>query len=739
MRTRSIILSGGVGPVEIRRGRSGVVSITAAEVNDAHFGLGFCHAQDRGLQLLLTRILGRGQASEHLRASGDLLRLDHFFCALGLGRDFPAQEAALTPRARQATEAYCRGVNEYFAHHRIPWELRLFGYRIEKDPWTVADIFLTGKILGYIALAQIQGLMERFLVECVQNGVPRPQLEELFPNQLAGLDEALVRQVKLQDHLVPPSLKWPAALPAAMTSNNWALAGTKTASGQPLLCNDPHLEVNRVPPIFYEAVLRWHAGGQPRYAMGGTVPGIPAILIGRTNDLAWANTYALMDGVDSWIEDCRDGRYRRGGDWLPFSVRKEIIRRKRQPPLELLFYENEHGVLQGDPHVPGYYLATRWSGRDGTAAESLDAICGILEARDVEEGRQLLGRVNNSSWNWVLAGRAGNIGYQMSGNMPRRRAGVSGLVPLPGWDPANDWQGFASPEELPRTLNPPEGFVVTANDDLNALGRVHPINLPIAPYRAERIRQVLSLPRRFTLDDMKELQLDLFSVQAARFMEIIRPLLPRMEKSYPEPARILAAWDLRYTLDSPGALLFERVYRALLELVFGDDRRAGFGSAVLRHLLDETGLFVAFFGNLDQVLLAEKSAWFGPRSREEIYLEALTRAFQSPVMKYREVRRVRFKHLLFGGKLPRFLGFDRGPFALPGGRATINQIQIYRTGGRDTALAACLRFVTDLGADAMHTALPGGPSDRRFSRWYASGIADWLAGRYKVLHGLAEE
>src|SRR5262249_2982436 len=173
------------------------------------------------------------------------------------------------------------------------------------------------------------------------------------------------------------------------------------------------------------------------------------------------------------------------------------------------------------PNEAGYYLASRWSCRDETGAAALDATCALMQAKTVTEGQEALGRISNSSWNWVLADRSGSIGYQMSGRMPIRRAGVRGLVPLPGWDPANDWQGAYPAEMLPRELNPMRGWSITANHDLNHLGKAHPINVCMASYRAERIDALLA-PDRLTLKQMRDIQLDLYSKQAEKFMAVIR-------------------------------------------------------------------------------------------------------------------------------------------------------------------------------------------------------------------------
>jgi penicillin amidase len=370
---------------------------------------------------------------------------------------------------------------------------------------------------------------------------------------------------------------------------------------------------------------------------------------------------------------------------------------------------------------------------------SLDGLLGMLEARTVEEGRRCLGRLCNSSWNWLLADVEGNIGYQMAGKMPIRPEGISGLVPLAGWDPANDWRGFAALDDLPQASNPPEGFLVTANNDLNALGRVHPINLCVAPYRADRIREHLARPGRFTVEQMQAIQLDVTSIQAERFMALVRPLLADWPDN--QNARLLRDWDLAYRVDSPGAFVFEQFYRELLLEVFGGSAACGagershFGHPVLSHLLDETTTLAEYYGAFDAVLVSERSLWFGQCSREEFYRRALDRALRVPAEPLGRQQRFSLTHLLFGEKLPRWLGFDRGPVPLQGGRATVHQGQILRGRGRQIVCGPSYRFVTDLATDALWSTLPGGPSDRRFSPWYASGLLDWLKGRYHALRG----
>jgi penicillin amidase len=714
---KQIRIRGGEPPgLSLLRDEHGVPHIVARDLGAAHWGMGYCHALDRGVQLYLMRVLGQGRASECLESSDEMLEVDRFFRRMNWAGHLEAELAKLDDEGRRLLQAYCDGVNAHLAHKR-PWEFKLVGYRPE--PWRIEDTLLLSRMTGYLTLAQSQAEMERLLVELVQKGVDDAKLEALFPGLLGGLDRELLGKVRLQDRVVPDRLKWLSAVPRMMASNNWVVAASRSATGHALLANDPHLEVNRLPAIWVEQVIEL----PDRTFLCANMPGLPAPLIGRTADLAWGATYTFMDAVDSWVEDCRDGKYRRGEDgWEPFTVREEVIRRKRGEPVTLRFYENQHGVLDGDPHVPGYYLCTRWApSRSG--GDSLLGVKDLWAARTVEEGMAALGRIE-TSWNWVLADSRGHIGYQMSGLMPRRHPDASGFVPLPGWRPEFDWQGMVPIAQLPRSLNPPEGILVTANQDLNHLGQARPINLPMGDYRARRILSELSARERIGWEDCARLQLDTYSLQAEEFLEVFGPLLPD-----DGIGGLLKAWDRHYDLDSRGAVAFEALYGALCRELLVPT----LGSEVVEHLLGATGVFIDFYQNLDRLILAESSPWHGGRDRAGLLEGALARIPGELKGTWGEHNRLWMRHLLFGGKLPRFLGFDRGPVPLPGGRATPHQGQIYVSAGRQTSFAPSIRIIADMGEDFLRTCLAGGPRDRRFSRHYASDMPSWRAGRYKKL------
>ena len=710
-------IAGSAGPIDVARDGAGVPHVRCGSERDALRGLGHCHARDRLLQMVLARVIGRGRTAEVLAGTSELVALDTQFRRLDLGRRAESEVARLSARHRALIEAYCSGVNEAL-RSRMPWELRLLRHRPE--PWTPEDVVLMTRLVGFAGLAQTQGDIERLLVELVQAGVPDLLLRELIPGRLTMLDSGLLRSVTLGDRVLPPAAE--SGVPSMAGSNAWAVSPGRTAGDVALLAGDPHLEISRLPAVWYEAVLD-HGGG---WCAGATMPGLPGVYVGRNDDVAWSVTYGAGDAIDSWVEEARDGRYLRtveGEDaWLPFRRRDEVIRRRGGDSVTTAVFENHHGVLDGDPRSPGRYLATRWAGGEETGAASLAVALDLMHVGDVRAAGALLGRVE-FSFTWVMADRHGSIAKVMSGRIPRRRNPDAGVVPLPGWDPQHDWDGFLDADELPRQTDPPDGCIAAANEDVNHLAATTVITLPMPPYRARRIAELLSARDDWTVADFERMQMDRVSPQAQRFLEVLRPLLT-------DDARFdtLLRWDGTYEDDSRAAAWFEAFYRALVEAAL--TRASG---AAGRLLIEETALVAAHFGLLDDVLLDPDSAWHGPDGRDASLRRAATHALATPPSRLRDRQPLVMRHILLHGRVPSWLGFDHAPLPLRGGRATIHQGQTLRSGGREFSVGPSFRMVTSLSDSVIRTALPGGPSDRRFSRWYDSGVADWWDGIFKTV------
>jgi len=711
--------------VSIARDANGIVHISADRFGDTMWGIGYCHATDRTTQILMMRALGQGRVCELLSDSEESLQIDKFFRRANWHNNIEQQVGMLDDDTRRISQAYCDGVNAGLADRKL-YVLKLAGLR--PQPWTIADSILIMRMTGYLTLAQSQAEVERFFVEMVQAGVDNERLAELFPIDPDSFDRDFISSVNLGERIVPAEVLWKLALPRMMASNNWVVAGSKTRSGKPIMANDPHLEVNRLPNVWYEQHVEWGDAGSldPGYMVGMGMPGLPGVLIGRNDKVAWGATYTFMDTVDSWVEDCREGMYRRGSDWQAFAERKETIRRKSNDDIELVFYENQHGVLDGDPTTAGRYLTTRWSAAEAGAA-TLMASLKMPCVSSSEEAMQHLGAIE-SAWNWVMVDNDDNIAFQMSGLMPQREASWNGFTPAPGWDPAFDWQGYVALEDLPRCLNPADACFVTANQDLNEFGNEKPINMPMGDYRARRIEKLLHDRDDHDVESTRQIQLDVYSDQARLYLDILLPLIEATSFDSIEKTT-LQEWDLQYDLESRGAVLFEAFYSALRQQVFG---ASGFGEQVLEHLSDQTGIFIDFYQNFDRVLLNPRSAWYDENNRDEAFVAAFKVAQAKYTgARWKDVNALPFVNQLFQGKLPKIFGFDTPPIPLAGGRATPRQGQIYTSNGRQTSFAPSVRMVADMSEGCLHTSMAGGPSDNRFSRWYKSGIAGWQKGVYK--------
>lgn len=715
--------------VSLARTRDGVAEIEGRDDRDLAAGLGFAHATDRLVQMSLVRLIGQGRVSECLRSDAEALALDTFARSMGFARAAEADLARLTPAARDLGEAYCRGVNAALRVQGRPLELRLVGYRPE--PWSLADILVTIGLMSYVGLAQTQQDVEKTLIEALRAGVDPDKLKRLFHPHLDGVDAellALLERVRVQDGVLPPAVRFAPSLPRIHASNNWAVAARRSASAHALQCNDPHLEVNRLPPVWYEMVGR--TGDD--YRIGISMPGIPGLVMGRTRRVSFGFTYGFMDTIDYFVEEVREGRCRRGEGFRDLARRVEVVRRKGSAPLTLTFFEDETGVIEADPArgelEDGLYLRRAWTGHGGGNAGSLEALASLVTVGDVEAAAHAARGVAISC-NWLLADREGRIAYQQSGRLPARRH--SGLHPVPGWREDLAWRGLVPPEALAARLDPPEGALATANDDHNRPEGPLSINLCMGDDRASRIGDLLAEKDLLDLEDMRRIQRDLYSKQAERFLAVLAPMLPETPAG-----RLLGEWDLHYDPASRGATLFEAVYAALLREVFG---KGVFGLEAWDALAAETYLVADHFQLFDRALLGDDPIWFGPEGREPLFRrvleDTLARWPPARVRPWGEARVVVMRNLFFQGVLPRFLGFDEGPIPLAGSRATVVQGNLVRAHGRESIFAPSWRYLTDLGRDEAETALPGGPSGRRFSRLYRTGIAEWLGFRYKTLSG----
>lgn len=762
------------------RDEQGVPHLEAASWRDALYGLGYMHGLDRPTQMLFARAIALGRSAELIRDRAELAEADRFFRQAGLYRHLNEEARGVDPVVLGDVAAYCDGVNDGMRDAGRSLPMWATGFR--PSPWDEQSVLLIGNLLSYGGLAVGQQQNERLILELIQAGVDDDRLRELFSPQLDSADFDLLRKVKISSQLSDEALELIADLPRLAGSNAWAVAPSRSASGNAILASDPHLEINRLPAIWYEAVLRWG----DHYVLGATLPGCPLFAVARTERLAWGVTYMKGDTSDYFIEDCRPGgatgwQYRRGEEWHDFALREETILHKSGEAEKLRVYSSPQGTLDIDPEAtgPGLYLATAWTGYDPGAGRSMATWVQVIGCHDVKCAMDIVRECAQPTLCWVLADRDGHIGLQGCGWFPKRPPGNQGLLPVPAWDERNHWQGRLPASLLPRIYDPPEGFVATANENINAPGGPEFVTLPLPSYRKRRIVERLAQIPAATITDMQQLQYDVVSLQARRVLDVLLPVLnasihgadsmappsspsplkgegrgegeesplngPRTSDATTQFLRNLTArlsnWDCSYHAGSLEATLFARFYRNVLLEIFGqapnrDGGGGGIGWRRMLYLSSRAGFSTMVLTVIDRLLERDTSLWWEGRDKAELIRRAAERLADEPEQPWGAMNAFHFANRFFPGeRVGRVLGFHSRKMPMPGCYATPFQGHLLTTAKRETSFAPSYHFVADLGTDEAWTNLPGGPSESRFSPFYRNDIIRWQAGVYKRLDG----
>jgi penicillin amidase len=713
---------------EAARDENGVPHVRATTWLDALFGLGYMHATDRPTQLLFSRSVASGRAAEEISDTPELLETDRFFRKIGLHLDLETEVRRLEDRTVAQLTAYCEGVNDGLEGSGRSLPMRATGF--QPRPWNQQSVLLVGKLLSFGGLAVGQMQNERLLIELIHAGVNDEALRELFAPRLDNVDFAMIRKIKMANQLSNEALEMITDLPRLAGSNAWAVSPNRSSTGHALLAADPHLEINRLPAIWYEAVLEWGS----RYVMGASLPGCPMFAVARTEQLAWGVTYMKGDTVDYFVEDCRSGgetgwQYRRGDNWHDFTVREENILRKGTQGTTLNVYQSPQGIIDGalDEREEGLHLAIAWSGMHEGNGSAISTWLEVIASKNAKAAMRVARDCTQPTLCWVFADRDGHIGLQCCGRFPKRGGGHVGLTPIPAWDEANHWQGWVASEILPSIYDPPEGFLATANEEKNLSGIPMLVTQPLNDYRKRRICERLSELPQATCADMQTLQYDLISLQARDLLAVFLPHLP---DGHVKAA--LSNWDYSYAPNSTGASLFQKLYRNVIVEVLGHEQ--GIGWRRMLYICTRAGYSMMVLAAADRMLKREASIWWRGRNKGELIRRAGERTENEPDQPWSSVNNFHFTDRFFGNhQVGRMLGFNSRRYPMPGNHATPFQGHVLQTATRESTFAPSYHFVTDLGTDEAWTNLPGGPSESRFSKHYKSDVARWFTGEYKPL------
>jgi penicillin amidase len=601
----TVTVAGPAGPIEIVRDADAIPHIFAASKLDALFGLGYVHAQDRLWQMEFQRRIGFGRLSEIFGSA--TLPQDRFLRTVGFGRAARAAWDRTSPWAKQQVDAYLRGVNAFIdSHHgaRLPPEFSLL--RFEPEPFTGPDVVVWVKMMAW-------DLSANYSFELLRDDLARvvgeQRMNELMPpyavNGLSitgdqtgpddglgsggshgtgrtgyGQSAAAFASALSQGDSGVAAFLLGNARAEALGSNNWVIDGTLSATGRPMLANDPHLG-SKVPSTWYLA----HVSGGDFDVIGATLPGAPAIAIGRNRFIAWGETNVAADVEDLYHErlDPSGSAAEFRGAWEPIRSIRETIVVKGSAPVEVNVRVTRHGPIVSEAinainaestktpkPAPLEPLAFRWTALDDDDT-TLQSFLRLNEARTWEQFTGALQDFVVPSQNFVYADVDGHIGYYAPGRVPVRASG-DGSRPAEGWTGAAEWTGWVPFAEMPHLYDPPQHFIVTANNRPAPPSYRYNLGFEWAePYRARRIVDLIRQKPRFEASDFARIQSDTHSLHAAALLpELLRHARPDNDTDR-RAIELLKNWDFQASGDSAAAAIFAAWFHHLAPAIAGDE------------------------------------------------------------------------------------------------------------------------------------------------------------------------
>ncbi|WP_397541164.1 penicillin acylase family protein [Rossellomorea aquimaris] len=726
----TISLNGLSQDVEVIRDKDGVPHILAQNEKDLYMAQGYVQAQDRLFQMDLSRRQASGRLSEVVGEKA--IDRDKFFRTFGLRRAAEVSFTAYPDEAKQLLEWYADGVNAYMQEAkdegRLPIEFTLLGYKPER--WTPIDSLTIGKYMAFDLGGHWQG--QAFRYWALEN-MPKDKAYDLFPSYpedapaiLSDIGEVQVdMEQSFAGAVIPPEFNG---------SNNWVVSGEKTASGKPLLADDPHLSLG-TPSIWYQMHLE-----SPQVNVSGVIfAGIPGIILGHNKQIAWGVTNTGPDVQDLYVEKQNEedpSLFLYDENWERATVIEEPIKVKDGDTIPYEVTITRHGPVISEfahQNESGKVLSMRWTALDPSL--ELLAILNINKAKDWDEFEEALKDFHVPTQNFVFASEDGTIAYKANGKIPIRKKG-DGLLPVPGWDSDYEWEGFIPFEELPKVINPESGFIATANNKVVTDEYPYHISHHWAqPYRYMRISEYIEAEKEFTLSDMKDLQMDQMNLHAREMVPILIEDMESGSLTAKEKAAVelLKSWNIKDDKKQAAPLVFHQWMNEISTGLFKKDIPK-----------DMMKLFEGRQSVVDELIRkahnGEESQWFVDRGGYQTFLTAsLTQALDELEEAYGSsmeewewglYHRVYFEHPLSGASsvLKWFLN-DRDPEPLGGSRVTVGAASYNESGIVNHG--ASWRFVIDTENmnNGYHIVGPGQAGHYK-SKWYQNQMDAWKNGDY---------
>lgn len=761
-KSATIDVPGITNEVSIHWDPYGVPYIFADSEEDLFFSVGYIHAQDRLWQLTLSQLMAEGRFSEYL--GSDFIELDKHQRTIGIWRTAKKIEAESPDSLLTILQHYADGINAYISDNkkRLPIELTLLG--LEPPKWTPTHSIAMSRLLAW---DQNMHWKNEITLALISAEIGADRLRQIYPDRETGLisEHTLNRSTieNLSENFLQKEFEVRSLLQkqgSSVGSNAWAVRGSRTASGRPILAGDPHMGLS-MPGFWYEL-----SASAPGYSISGaTIPGAPFVVLGQNRDIAWSITNMMADDTDfflvqndpvnpvRYVADSLNGE----AQFKEFEWQQEIIKVESADDYFFRIPHTEQGPVINSVHPDSSGLgimpvAMQWAGHE--VSHELWSIYKMNRAQNLEQFTNALSHFGSPAMNFVYADSDDNVALIGAGNLPIRSG--SSIIFRNSWNPEHHWGDWIPFSELPREVNPDRGYVANANNRVAGTDYEHYIGrFWASPSRISRISFLLDENESATSQTMQQIQTDIYSEHAAELIEILLPLIRSSQNSneFDDALSYLENWDYRYSTNSTAATIFDLFFMNLSERILKQE--------IPGHLYDGFVRLEYIPVNSVVNILSDGSSFFNIADEENVVrrnqvvrsamtqtLDQLTEQLGPEPFEWRweSVHTLTLKPPLLGDisehpDSPAALRLivnnllSKGPIAVPGHGMTINKGEYSWNNPFDVTLGPSIRRIVDFASPSRsESVLPTGQSGHPLSSNYGDQTEMWIDGRYRYIY-----
>lgn len=778
--------------INIYRNQYGISHIVTRTDEDLYFAMGYAHAFDRMWQMDFNRRAASGRLSEVI--GPQTIEFDKFMRSLELEKIAHKIWDSLDDETKEILTIYSNGVNAYIEtrKNKLPLEFGALDYIPEK--WSPIDCLMLGRAMAFeLSLSfwvdvSMGEIAEKLSIDKALELIPEYPDDAPFvcDENMHSPSKRIIPDIDID--MFYPGAQKPSAQPeqeandsaliglyqnymkdyqnvrnilgldgSSVGSNSWAINITKDSVSKAIFANDPHLRLS-IPARW----IQMHITSPSYNAVGLSIPGLPFLISGRNDHIAWGITNIMADGCDFFIEkvDSSGSKYLKGDDYVEFDIRIDTIKISGQEEQFYYTRRTKHSTVISDFHLlkypdlvldkqppstgeffDKYVLTFKWTGN--IVSNEIKALANLNKARNWQEFLSACNKWYQPALNFNYADINGNIGVAPSGVLPIREKNCRANLPNPSWMEDYDWKGYIYPGELPKLYNPPKKYILSANNSTKSDYPHFITDYWEPPSRAERIEEMLKESDvYYSYRDAQNMQIDVLSPYARNILELIMPVLIKFESLLYGKERIayekLKKWDYIISANSEVSAIYNEFFNLLIYNTFADE------------LGERLFMQYSFVSSLPtrkifELMSEPSSEWFDNITTEEVERRdyIIIRSFKNAIenlnekfndqpiddWKYGQLHTLTLKHVFSDAN---FLEptVTIGPLEIGGNNTTINNTEYKIYDPYSVRIGASMRFIADMSDTLVYTSLPGGASGDPLSPNYSDQVRLWLNGGY---------